>query len=236
MEKAYVYLRVSSTTQVDGCGFDRQEKECRAYAKRAGYTIEGVYRELGVSGTKDETGRPAFQEMLTDILTNGVRVVIVEGLDRLARELRIQETLLVYLASKGVDLLSARTEENITQAVKDDPMRKALIQIQGVFSELEKNQLVRRMRKARDKKSADAKHRIEGPKAYGATPAERHIVNRVRAMRRTRRNGTSGMTMQAIADRLNSEGVPTRLGKRWTPVQVYNILTPHHRRRKEIKP
>ena len=89
--------------------------------------------------------------MITAILANGVHVVIVESMDRLARELRIQETLLIYLASKGIDLISARTGENVTQAVKEDPLRKALVQIQGVFAELEKNQLVRRLKKGRER-------------------------------------------------------------------------------------
>ena len=29
MEKAFIYLRVSSQGQIDGYGFDRQEEECR---------------------------------------------------------------------------------------------------------------------------------------------------------------------------------------------------------------
>ena len=129
-------------------------------------------REAGVSGVADETQRPAFQEMMTDISKNGVKTVIVESMDRLARELRIQETLLIYLASKGVDLISARTEENITQAVKDDPLKKALVQIQGVFAELEKNQLVRRLRKGRERKLA-ATGRCDGRKPYGRPPRSR---------------------------------------------------------------
>jgi DNA invertase Pin-like site-specific DNA recombinase len=224
MGKTFLYLRVSTPGQVDGFGFDRQEEVCRAYAKKAGYEVAGVFQEAGVSGVADETQRPAFQEMMTDILSNGVKTVIVESMDRLARELRIQETLLIYLASKGVDLISARTEENITQAVKDDPLKKALVQIQGVFAELEKNQLVRRLRKGRDAKSAEQKKRCEGRKTFGDTPAEKKIVERIRAMRRTRRNNTPGMTLQGIADRLNGEGIKTRLGKTWTPAHVWGVI------------
>ena len=161
---------------------------------------------------------------MTAILSNGVSVVIVESMDRLARELRIQETLLVYMASKKVDLISARIEENITQAIQADPMKKALIQIQGVFAELEKNQLVRRLKKARDKKSLQEKKRCEGRKRYGQTPEEQKVIQRIRAMRRNRKNNLPGMTLQAICDRLNGKGIPTRLGKQWTPNQVWTIL------------
>lgn len=234
MEKTFLYLRVSTPGQVEGCGFDRQEETCRTFANEAGYEVSGVFREEGISGAKDETERPAFQEMLAAILGNGVKTVIVESLDRLAREYRIQESLLIYLASKGVDLVSARTGENVTQAIQADPLKKALIQIQGVFSELEKNQLVRRLQKARDLRSTQAKRRIEGRKPYGQTPEERHIIQRIRAMRRTRKNNTPGMTLQEIADRLNGEGIKTKDGKTWTPVQVFNLAG--KAKKKEPKP
>ena len=223
MEKAFIYLRVSSQGQIDGYGFDRQEEECREYARKAGFEIAGIYREEGISGTTDESDRPAFQEMITAILANGVHVVIVESMDRLARELRIQETLLIYLASKGIDLISARTGENVTQSVKEDPLRKALVQIQGVFAELEKNQLVRRLKKGRERAKVE-RGRCEGRIPYGETPQEQEVIRRIRLLRRDRRGGFKGMTLQAIADRLNEEGTPTRLGKRWTPAQIRNIL------------
>ena len=135
---AVAYLRVSSKNQKDGSGFDRQLAEIEKYAKSQNVEIVEVFKE-DVSGTKDETSRPQFQEMVSDLLKNGIRTIIVERLDRLAREYTIQESLIIYLASKGITLISATTEENVTAAISQDPMKKALIQMQGVFSELEKN-------------------------------------------------------------------------------------------------
>ena len=133
--QAFGYLRVSGKGQVDGDGFTRQEETIRAYAEKAGYEVVELFREEGVSGTKDELDRPAFQEMVAEILRNGVKTIIVERLDRLAREYRIQESLLIYLASKDITLINASTQENVTEAVQSDPMKKALIQIQGIFAE-----------------------------------------------------------------------------------------------------
>ena len=224
MQEAFAYLRVSTVGQVQGHGFDRQLETIRAYSQNAGIDIVQVFKEEGISGTTDETKRPAFQNMMTAVLGNGVRTIIVESMDRLARELRIQETLLVYLASKGISLISARTEEDITAAVQADPLKKALIQIQGVFAELEKNQLVHRLKKGREK-TRQLTGRCEGRKPYGDTEHEQAVVRRIRAMRRRRRNGTKGMTLQAIADRLNSEGILTKDGLQWRPVQIHRILS-----------
>ena len=63
--------------------------------------------------------------MIAEILSNGVNAIIIEGLDRLAREYRIQEQLLIYLVSKGISLIPANTGENVTQAIQDDPMKKS---------------------------------------------------------------------------------------------------------------
>jgi DNA invertase Pin-like site-specific DNA recombinase len=38
----------------------------------------------------------------------------------------------------------------------------------------------------------------------------------------------SGLSLQQVADELNNEGLRTRRGKRWTPVQVRNILMRHY--------
>ena len=228
--KAYAYLRVSGQGQVDGNGFDRQEDSIKSYAKITGIEIAGIYREEGISGTTDETERPAFQDMMTAILKNGVRTVIVERLDRLAREFRIQESLLIYLASKGVDLISASTEENVTEAVQADPMKKALIQMQGIFAELEKSLLVKKLRLSRERVRTET-GKCEGRKRFGETEDEQAVIRRIRAMRRKRRNGAKGMTLQAIADKLNSEGIQTKDEKQWTPAQVHRALKSRKRGR-----
>ncbi len=112
LKNSFLYLRVSGLGQVDGYGFDRQEKTCRAYAKANGYEVGGVFKEGGVSGCNDVEDRPAFQEMMASILANGVKTIIVESLDRLAREYRIQEALLIYLASKGGSLMGKPQKRN----------------------------------------------------------------------------------------------------------------------------
>jgi hypothetical protein len=44
-----------------------------------------------------------------------------------------------------------------------------------------------------------------------------------------------GMTYQAIADKLNEEGITTKRDRQWTPVLVYNILK-RNRKFKRTKP
>jgi DNA invertase Pin-like site-specific DNA recombinase len=75
MTKAYAYLRVSGKGQVQGDGFTRQLKAIREYAASHDIKIVNIYREEGVSGTKDSALRPAWSELMAALHANGVQVV-----------------------------------------------------------------------------------------------------------------------------------------------------------------
>lgn len=216
---AYAYLRVSSRGQVKGHGFDRQLETIEGYAKTSGLVIANVYRD---SHTGTEADRPAFVEMLTAILSNGVRTIVVESLDRLARDLMVQTTLLARLQAGGVTLISASTGENVTDGMADDPMREAMVSIQGTFAQLDKKLLVRKLRKAREAKR-EAEGRCEGRKPFGARPGEAETLERILSMRRGKR-GSERLSFEKIAAQLNAEGVATRTGKPWAPRTVYGIV------------
>ncbi len=226
--KAFSYARVSGKGQVEGDGFRRQEAEIQAFATAHGYEVAEVYREEGVSGTAGEADRPAFQAMVEAILRNGVRTVIVEGLDRLAREYRIQETLLVYLASKGITLIAARTGENVTEAVMADPMRKALVQIQGVFAELEKGLLVKKLRVARERKR-EVEGRCEGRKAFTKETLPGAIRKALEEVRRLRKvnPGQRRPSFAEVAQTLNAKGLRTVQGKPFTAANLMRMWREH---------
>ena len=221
---SYGYLRVSGLAQIDGHGLDRQQEAIQSFAAASGYVIVEWFKEEGVSGTTDEEDRPAFMRMVTAILRDGVTTVIVESLDRLAREYRIQEQLLIYLVAKGINLISANTGENVTQAIQADPMRKAMVQVQGIFSELDKSLLVRKLRLARERVKQE-KGKCGGRRKYGEeSEKEAEVVRRIKLMRRKRKGGLPGKTLQEIADTLNAEGVGTKTGAKWSRKQIWTIL------------
>lgn len=215
---AFAYLRVSSKGQIRGHGFDRQSETIEEFAKQNGYTVRETFRDA-FTGT--EADRPEFNRMVSMILGNGVCTILVESLDRLARDVMVQSLLLSKLAQHGITLVNCVTGEDVTASMCEDPMRKALIQIQSVFSELEKSRLVAKLRRAREAKKEQT-GKCEGRKAFGEKEGEAKAIKRMRSLRR-KRNGKR-MSFAKIADELNQLSVPTRTGARWQTTTVRNIL------------
>lgn len=215
--KAVGYCRVSGDGQISGGGFPRQETAIASWCESSGMDLLRFYREEGVAGKLGEESRPAFQEMVSDLLCNGCRTVVVESLDRLARQYDIQQQLATYLASKGIALISANTGEDITAALNGDPMRRAMIQIQGIFAELDKNLLVAKLKKGLERKKL-ATGKAQGPKFYGEKPGEAEILARMHGLR------AGGMTLVNITAALNAAGLLARSGKAWTLGSVGRIL------------
>jgi DNA invertase Pin-like site-specific DNA recombinase len=220
-QAAVAYMRCSGASQVDRDSFPRQTAAIASCCRSKGFELIHEYREEAVPGKFDEEHRPAFQQMISDLLGNGCRTIIVENMSRLAREYRTQEHLIIYIASKGITLISADTGEDITAAMMGDPMRRALVQIQGIFSELDKNLLVAKLRKARDRQR-ELTGRSEGRKTFGSKPGEAEAIHQMRSLK------AAGLSCDKIADALNANGVPARGTKKrtgpWLGCTIARIL------------
>jgi DNA invertase Pin-like site-specific DNA recombinase len=221
LDKAYGYLRVSAEGQLEGDGPARQKEKITRYCNTNRIEVTGWYSDTE-TGTKQN--RPELARLMVDLETNGheVKTVVIERLDRLARDLMVQEAIIRDLGKKGVQLVSADEGQDLAGA---DPTRKLVRQVLGAIAEYEKTMLVLKLKAARERKRKRT-GKCEGRKRYGEqSEEERKVICRIKLLRRRRRGGYSGMTYQAIAERLNGEGILTRQGKRWTAQLVHHICT-----------
>lgn len=213
MRKGFGYLRVSGRAQVDGDGFPRQEAAIRAYAKAHDIKLVKIFREEGVSGAKEVSHRPAFVAMMQALHGDGVRLVLVESLGRLARDLMVQESILHDLKRHDFELVSV-TEPDLCS---DDASRKLMRQIMGAFHEYEKQMIVVKLRAARQRAKAK-RGRCEGQKPFGTVTGEAEALGRMFELQK------AGMKATAIAEILNAEGHKTRSGRAWLQPTISKIL------------
>jgi Site-specific recombinases, DNA invertase Pin homologs len=211
--KAFAYLRVSGKGQIEGDGFTRQLETIKKYAATNGIKVVKVFREEGLSGTTDLENRPALMALLEALAADGIRLVLVEKLDRLARDLMVQETILADLRKREFDIISVM-EPDLCQ---NDPTRVLMRQIFGAISQYEKAMIVAKLRGARQRMKAKT-GRCEGRKPYGFYEGESAILDRMKALR------SEGKGFDRIADEMNAEGLKPRTGERWWGRTVNNIL------------
>ena len=226
------YTRCSGASQIDGDSFPRQLSSIESFCNQKDIQIIREYRDEAIPGKLDEESRPGFQRMISDLLDNGCRTIVVERMQRLAREYRTQEHLIIYIASKGITLLSADTGEDITAAMMGDPMRRALVQIQGIFGELDKNLTIDKLAKARKRIKVEgrkfgaknyspdpvANRNSEGRKPFGQKPGEEATLQEILLL------ANLGKNCSQIADVFNFRKVPSRRGGPWRGTVIAKII------------
>lgn len=206
MTKAFGYIRVSGRGQLKGDGFTRQREAIKAYAAANGIKIVRWFEEEGIAGKTEWEDRPAWIAMMAEL--NGTRTVLVEKLDRVARDLMVQEHIIADLRKRQVQLVSV-TEP----AIDEDPTRVLMRQIMGAIAQYDKAMIVLKLRGARQRMKAKT-GRCEGAKPF----EDQVVIGKMQAMR------SNGMSFDRIADALNTEGVKPKRGERWYGSSVNNVL------------
>jgi len=219
VQKAFAYLRVSGRGQLRGDGFPRQLQAVQVYAKANKLQIAQVYREEGVSGKNDLEHRPALQQLVEALHSDGIQLVLVEKLDRLARDLMVQESIIADFQRSGFEIRSVAEPD----LCSDDPSRTLIRQVLGAFSQYERAMIVLKLRGARQRMKAKT-GRCEGRLPFGSQPGEAAIIRRMEVLRAT------GASYQGIADTLQHEGLKPRLASTWNPIVVNRILRVHRAR------
>lgn len=198
--KVFGYVRVSSQGQADGDGPERQEIAIRMYASMHGMTVEHIYQDAH-TGTSES--RPALAEMLVSIAENGhgINTVIIEKMDRLARDLMVQEIIVADLKKQGCNLISVHEGPDM---LSDNPTRLLIRQIMGAFAQYEKSMIVSKLKVARERQRAK-NGKCEGRKSWEESAPD--VPDLIISLRQ------SGMTWTNILKELNKRGMKNQRGK-----------------------
>jgi DNA invertase Pin-like site-specific DNA recombinase len=101
------YVRVSTDRQVEeGLGLEIQEQAIRSWAGDKGHTLVALMRDEGQSGSNGIDTRIGLADALETLRDGRTQALVVYRLDRLARDLVIQEQLLAETWRKGCQVFS----------------------------------------------------------------------------------------------------------------------------------
>lgn len=143
------YMPVSGIGQVnDGFGLAIQDSALRSWVKTNGHKLIRIEEDEGVSGAKDAADRPGLSAALLAVQEGEAEGLLVPKLDRLARALTVQEAALAFVWRAGGRVFAADSGE-VLRDDPDDPMRTALRQVVGVFAELDRRIVVKRLKDGR---------------------------------------------------------------------------------------
>jgi len=221
MKPAVAYYRVSTDLQREEKTIEIQQQKVREFAKRNNYHLIAEFSDDGVSGALKY--RPGLRQMLDALEDSEAKCVIIYKLDRLARDLYIQEGLIRELKIRYSKQLISTLEQDLDST---DPFRKAFRQMLGVFSEFEKAMIALRLEGGRERTAQ--KGGWHGGDIYGfrskrallvRNNQELSVVKLIYELRKKRR------TYRQITKHLTSKSIKTRRGKSsWRISTVRKIL------------
>lgn len=220
--KAIGYIRVSTVEQAEnGNGLAAQEKAIFEYCARQELEVVEMFRDEGTSGANGEAVRPGLASLLAALEEGKAEVLVIDTLDRLARDLILQETIIQRLARKGASVVAVKQPD-----LMGDPTRDMIRQILGAVSQYERALIKSRLRAGKAIKKARGGY-IGGRPAFGLKvedgkivqdPAEQRVIHRVRAL------VSEGYSLNAMAKALNEEGLVSKMGTKWSATTVRRVV------------
>lgn len=222
MPKAVGYIRVSTTMQADeGVSLDAQRAKLEAWCTLNGYELVSVHTDAGLSGGRADN-RPALQAALAEVCrTKGA--LVVYSLSRLARSTKDCIAIGERLDRANADLVSLSEKIDTTTAAG-----RMVFRMLAVMAEFERDQVSERTATAMQHKRTRGEY-TGGVAPYGwrvgadgvkleVYPGEQAVMVAARELRE------SGLSLRAVAARLEAEGLLPRSGGRWHPSTVRDLL------------
>lgn len=146
-----LYARVSSEEQKEGQTIDSQVAELERFARERAWQIAGTYKDEGWSGAI--LARPALDELRDEASKGKFNAVLINDVDRLARDVAHLGIIKRDLERRGVNVIFRKLP------AENNPTTNLMVNILGSFAEFEREMILDRTRRGR-------KHKVEVRKQY----------------------------------------------------------------------
>lgn len=213
------YIRVSTSEQAtSGLGLDAQRTSIESAVKAQGWTLSEIVVDGGETGANLD--RPGLTRALEMVAAGEVDGMVAAKLDRISRSVVDFSTLLAWFVDARASLVVLDPAMDTST-----PSGRLVANVFASVAEWEREIIA-----ARTQESLVSRRASGRPISRPAVVDRGELAERIQSMR------TGGATMQAIADALNAEGMPTlRGGTEWRPSAVQSAIG-YQRPRKAHRP
>lgn len=224
-EQAIVYVRVSTSRQLQGASLETQERACRRFCEERGWQVLRVFREEGESAKT--ANRTQLREMLVFCRRNRPRptFVVVYALDRFARNGMDHDALRAALLSMQVKLRCVQTP--LGESPYDKAMERMLSAIPQLENEIRAQSSVAGMKT----RLAEGNWTFKAPLGYvNARNAQNrktlvHDSERAPLIREAFETYATGLyTKFQVRQKVNAIGLRTHVGKPIGPETFNRML------------
>lgn len=211
--RAAIYARYSTELQ-NAKSIEDQVVLCRRYAEREGYEVVAVYDDPAISGASILT-RIGLTKLMADAAQRKFDAVVVEEVDRLARDMGDMGTIEKHLTFSDVAILTV-------YGGRADTLSLGMRAIQAHMFRVDNSRKVRRGLSGKVRNGLSA-----GGLAYGyrSDPIQKGVLHIVREeeqiVQRIYSEYLNGNSPRQIAYQLNREEVPPPRGARWNASAIY---------------
>lgn len=208
---------------MNGFGLEVQEQAIRQYTKDSDVRLIAIARDEGQSGSNGLDTRLGLADALTRLEAGEAEMLVVYRLDRLARDLILQETTIERLKVSGVRVVSV-TEPDVDS---DDHTRVLVRQVLGAIAQYERAVIRARMAAGRAAKRSAGGYAGGRPpfgwKATGGALVE--DPDEQAALRLILDGRAAGRSYRALCADLTGAGhAPPAGGSTWHPVAVQRVV------------
>lgn len=218
---AYARVSTDSLKQEDSLENQTSTYE-RLIQSNPEYEFVGVYADQGISGFCEK--RPAFQEMIQKAKSGGIDLIITKSISRFARNTVTVLRVARELKDAGVGIFFE--EQNINTLSGDGEL---MLTVLASFAQEESRSISENYKWTVKKKFERGDIVLSTSQFMGYDKDEYGdlVINQEQAkiVRRIFKMYLGGMGMFSIAAQLNSEGVPTIKGGKWTEGTLRGMLT-----------
>lgn len=221
-KRALIYTRVSRDDSGEGKSNERQEEDCRAFAKVRGYEVVGVEKDVSVSAYSGKTRR-GWNRVIEAITAGEIDLVLAWKVDRLTRTVRELVSIVDLCRAHDVSVVTVDGELDLST-----PQGRAVATILGSISQMEVERKGERQRSANAQRRAEGQPWRSGWASFGYDRDKRVVPTQADMIRKAADDVLNGASLKSIAREWRASGVSTPRSKKgaegWTHNGVKTIL------------